>query len=98
VTAIEDIFADRAENVSDVEWVRWANEHADAMLTKDKRMRYQEAFQTALCPVFALTDGNIALAEVVRRIDQHRLLIWRRARSRETQYWAIGIRTCERRV
>ncbi len=71
--AIEDIFVDHAENVSDVEWGRWANDHADAMLTKDKKMRYQESFQTASCPIFALTDGNIALGEVVRRIDRRRV-------------------------
>jgi hypothetical protein len=77
VTAIEDVYAGRAERTPDEEWVDHGSRMGWALLTKDKRIRWRPAYEHAKVPIFALSDGNLINRVMVERFDRFRRRIWR---------------------
>ncbi len=55
IVRISDVFVGDAQDVSDEQWVAYGGRRGMALLTKDKRIRYQPAFDNVVTPVFALT-------------------------------------------
>lgn len=72
VVRIADVFLDDAQAITDEEWVAYGARAGMALLTKDKRIRYQPAFNAAGTPVFALSDGQLGIAEMTERFDAAR--------------------------
>jgi hypothetical protein len=89
IVRISDVYADDAQQVSDEEWVARGGAHGWALLTKDKRIRYQPAFDAAVTPVFALSDGSITIDQMVERFDAARDRIWTHTRAAERQFWIV---------
>lgn len=89
IVRINEAFLDDAQSVSDEEWVAYGGTKAWALLTKDKRIRYQPAFEAAATPVFALSDGSITIDQMVERFESARSRIWEHARAGERQFWIV---------
>lgn len=100
VLYIGDLYPRDAEEVSDEDWIRRGGEMGCACLTKDKRIRRSRGFLVATEPVFALSDGNIALDEIVRRFTIHKSAIERAAISGagDRQFWMVYESRIDRRV
>jgi hypothetical protein len=60
-----------------------------ALLTKDKKIRYQPAFDAASTPVFALSVGTLTIDEMVQRFEAGRPRIWLHAHAVERQFWIV---------
>lgn len=89
IVQLGDVFADDAQAVGDDEWLDYAGQHGLAGLTKDKRIRYQPAFERATTPVFALADGSLPIAEMVERFDSARPRIWSNAANGKREFWVV---------
>lgn len=89
VVRITEVFADDAQAITDEEWVAYGARVGMALLTKDKRIRYQPAFKAAGTPVFALSDGRLGIAEMAERFNAARSRIWRAATAQERQFWIV---------
>jgi len=97
VWAIEDFFADNAENTSDEEWIDFGCRRGWALLTKDKAIRRTAGFKIATRPIFALSRGDLPLAVIVDRFDLDRTTIWSHSISPEKEFWIVYEKSCERR-
>ena len=86
---LSDVYSEDAQGISDGEWLRYAGQNGFAGLTKDKRIRYQAAFQLASTPVFALSDGALSIAEMVLRFDAAQRRIWASATATEREFWIV---------
>lgn len=89
IVRISDVFTDDAQSVSDEEWVALGGTNGWALLTKDKKIRYQPSFQKASTPVFALSEGGVAIDEMVHRFEAGRGRIWEAAMATERQFWIV---------
>lgn len=99
IIRLGEVFEDDAQGISDEALVDLAAERGWAILTKDKRIRYQPSFDRATTPLFALSTGDITLAEAVERFEAARHRIWRAARETEGQFWIVYAEgRCERRA
>jgi hypothetical protein len=89
VTLINDVYANDAQQVTDGEWIEYGCAHGWAALTKDRWIRRRPQFEVATCPIFALSDGNLLIAEMVRRFDSQRTRIWQAALSGRREFWVV---------
>ncbi len=89
IVRIADVYADDAQAVTDEEWVAYGARARMALLTKDKRIRYQPAFRAAGTPVFALSDGQLGIVEMAERFEAARARIWHAATAQERQFWIV---------
>lgn len=81
VVIIQDVFADDAQQVSDSEWIEWANDNADAALTKDAAIHRQASYRLARIPVFALANQQLLADTMAALFLEHQTRIWNIARS-----------------
>jgi PIN like domain len=86
---IHDVFPNDPQEVTDEDWIRYGCTHGWAALTKDTRIRRRPQFHVATRPIFALSDGNLPIAEMVRRFDRQRTRIWRAASSEQREFWVV---------
>ncbi len=99
IIRIADVFADDAQDITDEEWVAYGGREGMALLTKDKQIRYQAAFEAACTPVFALSTGSITIDEMVARSEAARHRIWAAAPATGRQFWIVyGEGRAERRA
>jgi hypothetical protein len=89
VTLINDVFPNDAQEVTDEDWIRYGCAQGWAALTKDRRIRRSPQFEAATRPIFALSDGNLPIAEMVRRFDSQRTRIWNVALSEQREFWVV---------
>src|SRR5215216_2876289 len=89
VTLINDVFHYDAQEVTDEDWIRYGCSRGWAALTKDTKIRRRPQFEVATRPIFALSDGNLPIAEMVKRFDSQRTQIWRAALSDKREFWVV---------
>lgn len=89
IVRISDVFVDDAQSISDDEWVAFGGSKSWALLTKDKKIRYQPAFEAAATPIFALSVGTLTIDEMVQRFEAGRPRIWQHAHAAERQFWIV---------
>jgi len=70
-----EVFRERDESVSDIEWLEYCGRQQLVVLTKDRRLRYRPreiaAIRRYRVKAFVLTSGNLRAAEQARRfLDQ----------------------------
>ncbi|ABL81534.1 MULTISPECIES: hypothetical protein [unclassified Nocardioides] len=89
------------EDVTDVEWLRLAGQHAWPVLMKDERIRYRSAERAALLEhgvrAFCLTSGNLTGREMAELFIGHRSAIWDQAAGAGAALFAVS-RTALRQV
>lgn len=85
----EDVFGDDGQSVSDEEWVSFAGQQRWAGLTKDKRIRRQPAYRSASTPIFALSNGQISIQEIVEWFTAVEAGIMREALNRRREFWMV---------
>jgi len=70
-----EVFRERDESVSDLEWLEHCGRHQLVVLTKDRRLRYRPreiaAIRRYRVKAFVLTSGNLRAAEQARRFLDH---------------------------
>lgn len=99
IARLGEVVENDAQETSDEALVELAGRRGWAILTKDKRIRYQPSFDRATTPLFALSSGDIPLAEAVERFEAARHRIWAAARQSGRQFWVVyGNGRCERRA
>ena len=89
IVRLADLEDDDAQATSDEQLVAIAAKNRWAVLTKDKRIRYQPSFNSAGTPLFALSDGGMTIAQTVERFEEARHRIWAGARAVEAQFWIV---------
>lgn len=89
IHTFDAVFANDGQEVSDEEWVTYAGQNGWAGLTKDKRIRHQPAYQTASTPIFALSDGQLTIAEMVARFEAAEGRIWAAAGKDQREFWIV---------
>jgi hypothetical protein len=89
VTLINDVFPNDAQEMLDEDWIRYGCARGWAALTKDTRIRRRPQFEVATRPIFALSDGNLPIAEMVKRFDNQRTQIWHVALSEQREFWVV---------
>lgn len=66
-----EVFADRDEHVSDVEWLGYCGREGLIVLAKDRRLRYRPSEIAVIkehnLKAFILSRGNLTASEQVRR-------------------------------
>lgn len=99
IVRLGDVTDDDAQEVSDEALVELAGRRGWAILTKDKRIRYQPSFALAVTPLFTLSSGEMSLDEAVACFEAARHRIWAAARAPEKQFWVVyGEGRCIRRA
>jgi hypothetical protein len=86
---INEVFPNDAQDVTDEQWIEYGCARGWAALTKDQKIRWRPQFEVVTRPVFALSDGNLSTAEMVRRFDRHRNRIWDASVSEHREYWVV---------
>ena len=90
VTAINQVYAEDAQRISDGEWLAYGFSHGWAALTKDKKIRRGADYLAAAGPIFALSNGNLSLAAMVAAFDAPRAQIWLAASiATRREFWMI---------
>ena len=89
IVRLGELHSDDAQTTSDEELVAIAAANGWAVLTKDKRIRYQPSFHSAGTPLFALSGGGVSIADTVERFEQAKDRIWAAARAGEAQFWIV---------
>ena len=89
VKAINDVFPNDAQEVSDAKWLTYGFARGWAALTKDKKIRRGSDYREATGPIFALSDGNLNLAAMVMRFDAHRARIWAASLAKRREFWMV---------
>jgi hypothetical protein len=81
-----EVFAERDEEVPDVEWLEYCGWQALAVLSKDRRLRYRPEEITAIrrhrIKAFVLTQGSLRAAEQAARFERSREAILAACRDR----------------
>ena len=71
-----EIYGDRDQEISDVEWLELCGREGWAVLTMDRRIRYHRAEIAAIrrhrVRAFALTSGNLSAAQQAERFIDNR--------------------------
>ena len=99
IVRLGEVFEDDAQETTDEALVELAGRRGWSILTRDKRIRYQPSFDRATTPLFALSSGDIPLAEAVERFEAARHRIWAAARASDGQFWIVyDSGRCERRA
>jgi hypothetical protein len=89
VTAINDVYINDAQFVSDSEWLDHGFAQGWAALTKYKKIRRSVDYDRATGPIFALSDGNLSLDAMVLRFDAHRARIWAASAAARREFWMV---------
>jgi hypothetical protein len=89
ITLINEVFPNDAQEVTDEHWIEYGCARGWAALTKDRWIRRRPQFEVATRPIFALSDGNLSTAEMVRRFDRHRSRIWEASASEHREFWVV---------
>ena len=70
-----EVFPERDESVSDVEWLELCGNRGLVVLTKDRRLRYRPreiaAIRRHRVKAFVLTSGNLRAVEQAQRLLDH---------------------------
>lgn len=99
IVRLGEVFEDDGQDTTDEALVELAARRGWAILTKDKRIRYQPSFDRAGTPLLALSSGDITLAEAVERFEAARNRLWTAARATEAQFWIVYAEgRCDRRA
>jgi len=90
LVSIYDIFPDDAAQVSDEEWILWANDHVDGALTKDENIRRSPSLRVATLPIFGLSRQDLGFQAMTDLFNMNRARIERITASHPgRQFWTI---------
>lgn len=89
MTAINEVYPNDAQLISDPEWVKEGCARGWAGLAKDKKLRRSAGYHAATRPIFALSNGNLGLNAMVNLFDAHRDRIWRMAHATRREFWIV---------
>lgn len=91
VHPIHEHFENHAEDVADADWIAFGCDQGWVCLTKDKKIRYRAAEIDALTHghIFCLADGNLGVAEAIKRFADALPAIERGIARHEVGFWHV---------